>query len=135
MRNKISVGGDKMSVVDVTIADARRMSSFLLAREFRGPGDTIQAAAYRVEQNWGVPATIIRRLQHRDVKDMLLSNWIRLKHGYEAACNRAAAAADHQKLLAGQAGNHAANSTLFALGTLLDEQEGAATRQGNGGAR
>ena len=111
MRDKTSVGGVKMSVAD-GIAEARHMSDFLLSKEFRGPGDTIEAAAYRAEKRWGVPATIIQRLRHRDVSDMLMSNWWRLKAAYDAACVHQERMLRHELELAKAGGLNAANSAL-----------------------
>lgn len=38
---------------------AKRWASDLLSREHRGPGDTIEAAAYRLQTRLGVDASII----------------------------------------------------------------------------
>ena len=119
MRDKSRVGGNKMSVVDGTIADARRMSNFMLQKKFRGIGDTIERAAYEAEQTWGAPASIMLRLRHRDVSDMLLSNWLRLKAAYDAACETTERQAQHQQTLAEQAGINADNSRLYAAGAVL----------------
>lgn len=118
--------GDKMSVTDSAIREARGWSEHLLGRAFRGPGDTIERAAYEVEQTYGVPATIIQRLRHREVRDMLLSNWLALRHAYEAACEAAERRADHQKFVAEKTGTNAANSRIFAAAALLDRPEGGA---------
>lgn len=98
-----------MSCVE-NIAEARRMSDFLLQREFRGPGDTIEAAAYRAEQRWGAPASIIQRLRHRDVTDMLLSNWVAIKQAYQAACAHQENQLRHEVALARASGANEANS-------------------------
>lgn len=39
--------------------EARRMSKELLHKEHRGPGDTIEAAAYRLQTKHGVDASVI----------------------------------------------------------------------------
>jgi hypothetical protein len=124
MGDKIRAAESKMSCVDA-IGEARRMSDYLLHREFRGPGDTIEAAAYRVEQRWGAPATIIQRLRHRDVTDMLLSNWWRLRAAYQAACEAQERQADHAAQLAREAGVNETNSRLFTAATHLARSTGA----------
>lgn len=116
MRNKIHVGGDTVSCTE-SIAEARRMSDFLLQREFRGPGDTIEAAAYRAEQRWGAPATMIQRLRHRDVTDMLLSNWVAIKSAYQAACAYQEKHLEHEVALARASGADETNS--IALRTAI----------------
>jgi hypothetical protein len=135
VRNK-SLGGDvKMSCVDASTAvqDARRWSEFMLQRKFRGPGDTIERAAHEAEQSWGAPASIMLRLRYkRDLSDMLLSNWLRLKHAYEAACTQAERASEHQKELARAAGIDEANSRLAKLATAVAGSEHKAPLNGRG---
>lgn len=70
------------------ISDAKNMADYLLAREHRGPGDTIEAAAYRVQSKFGVPSSVLMRLRHREVKDMLMSNFMALAQAYRAASDR-----------------------------------------------
>lgn len=115
--------GDKMSSVDSTIDDARRMADFILHRKFRGPGDTIERAAFEAEQTWGVPASILMRLRHRraEMKDMLLSNWLAVSQAYQAACSQVERAGDHQKQLAEN--SNAAATRLYQMAALLDRQE------------
>lgn len=125
MGNGIGVkrdGGKRMSCSDA-IAEARHMSNYLLQREFRGPGDTIEAAAYRVERKWGVPSSLIDRLRIREVNDMLLSNWVKLKAAYEAACQQVERQAQHQQELAKDAGANAASSRLYKMAARLGGQE------------
>lgn len=64
------------------ISTAKGMADFLLTREHRGPGDTIEAAAYRLQTRFGVPVTVLMRLRHREVKDMLMSNFMALADAY-----------------------------------------------------
>lgn len=118
MRDKSCVRGGRMSCLDV-MGDARFMSDTLLRREFRGPGDTIEAAAYRIEMRWGAPATLIKRLRHRNVTDMLISNYVKLKAAYEAACDYSEAQARHQEALSRAAGINEANSFLAKAATLV----------------
>jgi hypothetical protein len=112
-----------MSVTDSAIREARGWSEHLLGKAFRGPGDTIERAAYQVEQTYGVPASILQRLRHREVRDMLLSNWLVLKHAYDAACEDIERRADHQKFIAEKTGTNAADSRAFAAASLLDRRE------------
>lgn len=127
MGDKTNVAGDKMSVVDGSIADARRWSEFMLQRKYRGIGDTIERAAYEAEKTWGAPASIMLRLRNREVSDMLLSNWVKVKAAYEAACLQVERQAQHQQQLAKDAGVHEASSRLYSLSTrLVGEDDEAA---------
>lgn len=119
-------GSSKLSCSNA-IAEARHMSNYLLEREFRGPGDTIEAAAYRVERKWGVPASLINRLRIREVNDMLLSNWIKLTAGYEAACQQVERQAQHQQELAKELGANAVGSRLYSLAARMGGKEGGST--------
>lgn len=115
-----------MSVVDGSIADAKRWSEFMLQRKFRGIGDTIERAAFEAERTWGAPASIMLRLRNREVSDMLLSNWIKLKAAYEAACSQVERQAQHQQELAKDAGINEANSRLYSMGVVLGRTDGEA---------
>lgn len=98
MRNKNDDREDKMSVAYIN--DAKGMAKTLLSREFRGPGDTIEAAAHRIQNKLGVPATVILRLRHREVKDMLMSNFMMLASAYKAASERIDRAYEHEREIA-----------------------------------
>ena len=43
------------------VMEAKRMTGFLLSREHRGPGDTIEAAAYRLQSRYGIPVAVDRK--------------------------------------------------------------------------
>lgn len=126
MRDKPTVRGDKMSAVDGSIADARKWADYLLRKE-GGIGDKLSWAAHQAELKYGAPASIMLRLRNREVSDMLLSNWIKLKAAYEAACLQVERQAEHQQALAKEAGANAANSRLYSMATRMGGQEGSST--------
>lgn len=117
MGDKRHVAKDEMSVTDIEIRKAKGWSEHLLG---------IERAAHEVEQTYGVPASLLQRLRHRDVSDMLLSNWLALKHAYDAACEATERRADHQKFLAEKTGTNAANSRAYAAASLLDRETAVA---------
>lgn len=98
MRDKIYEPESKMSAA--YIYQAKDMAGWLLSREHRGPGDTIDAAAHRLERKYGVPSALLLRLRHREVTDMLMSNFMRLAQAYQAATERMERALEHEKALA-----------------------------------
>ncbi len=122
MRNKSHVGGDKLSVVDGSIADAKRWADFLIRKE-GGIGDKLTWAAHQAERKYGAPASIILRLRNREVTDMLLSNWVKLKAAYEAASEQVERQAQHQRELARDAGADENNSSAYRIGALLDRSK------------
>lgn len=90
MRNKIHVGDNKMIVADYKSpafigASAKTMAGALLEKEFRGPGDTLECAAHRLQSKYGVDATVTLQGWRRDISDMKASRWIALFIAYHAA--------------------------------------------------
>ncbi|MEO9230892.1 MAG: hypothetical protein ABI216_18370 [Devosia sp.] len=87
---------DGESVVD----EATHWAEALLQRTYRGPGDTIEAASYRAEQKYGVPAQTFWALRYRRPKDILASVYRTLGAAYEAECGRQEAKLRHELELA-----------------------------------
>ena len=98
MRDKVTE--EETSMDAAYIATARGMADYLLTKEHRGPGDTIDAAAYRLQTRFGVPSSLLMRLRHREVKDMLLSNFIALATAYQRATERMERAYAEEKKMA-----------------------------------
>ena len=71
----------------------QKMANDLLNSEFKGAGDTIEAAAYRVQRKWHAPASILLRLRHRaaQMRDMKVSSWFAVfeAYAYQRACQKA----------------------------------------------
>ena len=70
---------------------SQKMANDLLNSEFKGAGDTIEAAAYRVQTKWHAPASILLRLRHRaaQMRDMKVSSWFAVFEAYQRACKKA----------------------------------------------
>lgn len=98
------------------ISEAKSMADFLLSKEHRGPGDTIEAAAYRVQTRFGVPVSTLMRLRHREVKDMLMSNFFALASAYKAATDKMERAYEEER-------RHAANPQLLRLADFVAGKE------------
>lgn len=90
---KPNEGTKKMDQM-VLVGAAKRMNRDLLASEYRGPGDTLEAAAYRLQTKMGVPASTTLRLWNRDVTDMLVSSFAPVLNAWLALKNKANRAAD-----------------------------------------
>jgi hypothetical protein len=88
MRDKRYVGDSKMHVaIDDPIwlgQEAKRMSEKLLRKEHRGPGDTIEAAAYRLQTRHQVPASVILQCWNRPAREMKVSRWMSVFKAYWA---------------------------------------------------
>jgi hypothetical protein len=88
--DKKHVTGDKMSVTDFNDPlfagkSAKTMASELLRKEFRGPGDTIEAAAYRLQSLYGVDANTVLQGWNREPRGMLTHRWLPLFRAWCAA--------------------------------------------------
>lgn len=90
MRDKKHALGSKMSVASIRDPQfvglsAREMSKRLLRKEHLGPGDTIEAAAGRLQTKYGIDPDIVLQGWRRDIREMKASRWLWLFHAYCAA--------------------------------------------------
>lgn len=81
MGDKFHVTSNKMSVTSITDpvwlgSEAKRMSEDLLRKEHKGPGDTIEAAAGRLQARLQVPSNILLQCWHRPPREMKVSRWM-----------------------------------------------------------
>ena len=81
---------------EAVVDEAAHWAEALLQRSYRGPGDTIEAASYRAEQKYGVPAQTFWALRYRKPKDILASIYKTLQAAYEAECGRQEARLRHE---------------------------------------
>lgn len=81
---------------DNYVSEAKGWSETLLSRVHQGPGDTVEAAMYRAEQKYGVPAQAFWNLRYRRPKDILVSVYMRLKAAYDHECGRQEAKLRHE---------------------------------------
>lgn len=95
------------------INQAKSMAEYILQREHRGPGDTIDAAMHRAERKYGVPSTWLHRLRYREIKDMPASAFVSLVQAYEAACIRADRAYENERA------NHAPDTAIVRIADAL----------------
>lgn len=121
MGDKKPAGNDTMYVarIDDPIwlgAHAKKMARDLLVKEFAGPGDTIEAAAYRIQRERRVDAKIILQLWNRPPREMKVSRWMSVfRAHYEAFKNDAPARYAAAKEEADAAGVHPAIRRLADL--------------------
>ena len=81
---------------EATVNDAAGWAESLLQRTYRGPGDTIEAASYRAEQKYGIPANTFWALRYRKPSAILAHIYLTLKAAYEAECGRQEARLRHE---------------------------------------
>lgn len=97
MGDKIYDVDDKMS--NACIFDANKMAKDLLNNEFKGAGDTIEAAAHRVQTKYSVKASLLLRLRYRfaEMTDMKASSWFSIFEAYQRALARAEKNYEHMR--------------------------------------
>jgi hypothetical protein len=78
------------------VNEAASWADKLVARLYRGPGDTVEAAMYRAESKYGVPANALWALRYRKPKAILAGIYLSLKGAYEAECERQEAKLAHE---------------------------------------
>lgn len=95
--SKKALRSEQEIMTDSAIVDeASRWADALVQSEYRGPGDTIEAAMYRKEQKTGVSFQTFWALRYRKPKDMLASVFFRLKAAYDHECARQEARLQHE---------------------------------------
>lgn len=108
---KSNVVEDKMN--DAYVNDAKAMSHWLLSNEYRGLGDTQEAAAGRIQRKWKVPAVALLRLRHRNLTDMKISTWASIFDAFRRAGGTIDALYEKEK------GRHHGNSALVRFARFL----------------
>lgn len=71
------------------VAEAKRMLLVILDREYKGPGDTIEAAFGRIEKRTGLKVHFMLRLRYRPKADIWAGEYLTLKSIYDAQQARA----------------------------------------------
>lgn len=143
MGGKTPVRDDKMLVTRIDFGSAcciddpvwlgehaKKMAREILKKEHRGPGDTIQAAAGRIETSHGLDSNITLQCWNRPPREMLVSRWMaifRVHHVFVASPSAAYAAT---RARAVDRGVHPAIVRLADLVAGAGQQETAAPIDG-----
>ncbi|RVD44899.1 hypothetical protein EN742_00710 [Mesorhizobium sp. M4A.F.Ca.ET.020.02.1.1] len=124
--------GAKMS--DAYVNEARGWADYLIRREFRGPGDTVDAAMARCERKYHVARSVLWGLRYRPPKDMMVSLYMRLRSAYEDELGRLDQRIEEELRKAELLGTDATNSKAYRVAVAALGKQ--ATRQApRGGAR
>jgi hypothetical protein len=123
---------------EAIVDEAAVWADSLLSRSYRGPGDTIEAASYRAEQSYGVPASMFWALRYRKPKAILAHVYLRLKAAYEHECQRQEAKLRHELALTKEilgdaaAANPAVQQAEAALGSAVPAEDHDQSREWSG---
>lgn len=129
MGDKSSDRGVKMFVARIDdpiwLGDkAKTMATELLEKEKRPVGDTIEAAAYRLQNRHNTPvAPVILQCWNREPREMKVSRWMSLFYVYWKECGAKIEAAYEE-----ERGRHEGNSALVRLADFVagEKTKGAA---------
>ena len=112
-------------VSEAHVVHAQRWAGALVEREFRGPGDTIDAAMWRAERKWGIERGTFWALRYRPPREIFVSVYMRLKAAYEVEIERQEARLQHELTLTKAAlGNAATSTAIREAEALLRKTEG-----------
>jgi hypothetical protein len=126
MRDKSSDRDRKMFVARIDDPswlgkEAKRMATALLEKEKNSLGDTIEAAAYRLQVKHGVPAKVIMQCWNREPREMKVSRWMAVFAAYWSVFE-----AVSDKAYENERKHHDANSALVGLADFVAGKTGQA---------
>lgn len=111
-------------MAEAYVEDARRWADFLIKREFKGPGDTLDAAMGRCERKYRVSRSVLWGLRYRPPMDMLVSVYMALRDAYEAELSRLDRKLEDELRIAELLGTDATNPKAYrAAVAALDKPE------------
>lgn len=120
MGDKRPVGDGKMHVARISDPvflgqHAKRMAKELLTAEHRGPGDTIEAAAGRLGNQYRIDPNILLQAWNRPPREMKVSRWMSLFAAHYAALKSGQAYADKRQ----EAADEGVHPILLGLADLV----------------
>lgn len=101
-------------MAEAYVEDAQRWADFLIKREFKGPGDTLDAAMARCERKHRVSRSVFWSLRYRPPMDMLVSVYMTLRDAYEAELSRLDRKLEDELRIAELLGTDATNSKAYS---------------------
>lgn len=112
MSRKTECKGNGAMNATTMIDEVRRMNREMLVAEYRGPGDTLEAAAYRLQTKRGIPVATTMRLWNREITDMLISSIAPVLNAYLAWSGNMERAVEKMEVRYEEKRNASANSAL-----------------------
>lgn len=100
---------------DAYIDEAKGWADFLIRREFRGPGDTVDAAMARCERKHHIARSVLWGLRYRPPKDMMVSLYMKLRSAYEIELRKLDLRIEEEIRKAELLGQDAGNSKAYRV--------------------
>lgn len=123
-------------MADAYVNEARGWADFLVRQEFRGPGDTLDAAMARCERKHRIARSVLWGLRYRPPKDMMVSLYMGLRSAYEAELGKLDRRLEEELRKAELLGTDATNSKAYRVAlAALGKQTTREAPLGNRGAR
>lgn len=94
-------GGVMRAEAVTTVEQASHWALHLQQLEYRGLGDTVDAARFRAARKWALPESWLKRLRYRadELSDVPASLYLALRDAYTRACERVEQATENQNTL------------------------------------
>lgn len=102
-------------MAEAYIARAQGWADFIVRREFRGPGDTVDAAMARCERKHRINRSTLWSLRYRPPKDIMVSLYMKLQDAYEAELTKLDQRIEDELRLAERLGSNATNSKAYRM--------------------
>lgn len=105
---------------DAFVVEARNWADFIVKQEFRGPGDTLDAAMARCERKH---KGILWKLRYRPPRDIFVSAYAALMSAYQSEIERAERRLAAQMLQAETASSNATDTFAYRFASSLVPKE------------
>lgn len=102
-------------MAEAYVLEAKSWADMLVRAEFRGPGDTIDAAMARCERKHKIDRSTLWSLRYRLPKDMMVSAYMALRAAYHSELKKMQARLEHELLIARAEGLDETNSPIFRM--------------------
>jgi hypothetical protein len=106
---------EKQKMAEAYVNDARQWAEFLIRKEFRGPGDTLDAAMARCERKYKIARSVLWGLRYRAPKDLMVSVYMALRNAYEAELQKLDQRLEDELRTAERLGINETNSKAYRM--------------------
>lgn len=102
-------------MAEAYVLEAKSWADMLVRTEFRGPGDTIDAAMARCERKHKIDRSTLWSLRYRLPKDMMVSAYMTLRAAYHSELKKMQERLERELQMARTEGLNETNSAIFRL--------------------
>jgi len=111
-------------MTDIFVKEAKTWADFLVRAEFRGPGDTLDAAMSRCERKHKISHSVLWSLRYRAPKDLFVSVYMTLRDAYHEELSKLDQRLEHEIRKAETLGLNEDNSKAYRMArSAMDQSE------------